>query len=103
MLGAFGGVTPVHRVSVPEVSVMGMGLFGSSSAVEFGGVGEKMGDDKLKENVNPLLNGVSSPLTSWDATKLGMVSGKGMGGFEFSDHHPFTMKTLDAYVVFLRP
>jgi hypothetical protein len=82
-----GGITPVHRVVLPEVSVMGMGLFGTSSAFnseeQTGKSGrgvEGEGREKLQENVNPMLNGATG-------TKSANVNvNAGMGGFDgFAD------------------
>ena len=91
-----GGITPVHRVVLPEVSVMGMGLFGSSSVFNSEEKGAKMGErqeegDKLQENVNPMLNAPGAP-------KNPLSTSTGMSMFDgFADVNPFTMKTLDAY------
>ncbi|KAG5641886.1 hypothetical protein DXG03_004007 [Asterophora parasitica] len=69
-----GGITPVHRVVLPEVSVADVLL----------------GREKLQENMNPLMNG--------GGVKQGGAGEKVVGGFEgFADLNPFTMKTLDAY------
>jgi hypothetical protein len=102
-----GGITPVHRVVLPEVSVMGMGLFGSSSVFnseeksgKSGSGVEGEGREKLQENVNPMLNGATGTKNVNVNVNGGVGVGKGgaMGGFDgFADVNPFTMKTLDAY------
>lgn len=94
-----GGITPVHRVVLPEVSVMGMGLFGSSSMFNRGekstnAEGERGEGEKLQENVNPMLNRVGT----MGASPNNAATAPGMGAFDgFADVNPFTMKTLDAY------
>jgi hypothetical protein len=86
-MGGMGGITPVHRVVLPEVNVgLGLGVFGSQVRPE------NREGRKLQENLNPLLNGVT-PATP---EKVGDVK-----SFDaFADINPFTMKTLDAYVLF---
>ena len=102
-----GGITPVHRVVLPEVSVMGMGLFGNSSAfnseekrasadaaVAKVGEGADGEGEKLQENINPMMNAGGNAGTN----NIGTNAGTGMGAFDgFADINPFTMKTLDAY------
>ncbi|KAG5653731.1 hypothetical protein H0H81_010988 [Sphagnurus paluster] len=80
-----GGITPVHRVVLPEVSVADLllGQFGNANAV--------VREEKLQENLNPLLNG--PPVVS--STKQDVKNVLGFDGF--ADVNPFTMKTLDAY------
>jgi len=94
--GGFGigsGITPVHTVFMPELNP-----FTASQ-------------QKLQENMNPALNAVShveQPTVPPAYGNFG-VGGAGVfgpnkfignGGFDgFADATPFTMKTLDAYVV----
>ncbi|KAG6918194.1 hypothetical protein DXG01_015983 [Tephrocybe rancida] len=99
-----GGVTPVHRVVLPDVSVADMlqNQFSPSPFAPSPFVVAK--DDKWKENVNPLLNGLGavaekSKLEREKADLEKQKAEKMMPiGFEgFADVNPFTMKTLDAY------
>lgn len=72
-MGMGGGVTPVHTTIVPDISTI----------VRNG----------LQENMNPSLNGIRPG--------NGIGPNKTLGGFDgFADLNPFTMKTLDAYVIF---
>jgi hypothetical protein len=98
-----GGITPVHRVVLPEVSVMGMGLFGSSSVFNSeeknananARVEVREEGEKLQENVNPMMNRNGGRAGAGAGAKN---AGAGMGAFDgFADVNPFTMKTLDAY------
>jgi bZIP-type transcription factor MBZ1 len=99
-----GGITPVHRVVLPDVSVMGMGLFGSSSVFnsqEKSGAKVVEEGEKLQENINPMLNGRTETKNTSPGTPMTTMSTMGtssMGAFDgFADVNPFTMKTLDAY------
>ncbi|KAF5368213.1 hypothetical protein D9615_010518 [Tricholomella constricta] len=77
-----GGITPVHRVVLPEVSVADLlGQFGVANA------------GKLQENMNPLLNDATK--TKQAAATMDLKTPLGFDGF--ADANPFTMKTLDAY------
>ncbi|KAF8067681.1 hypothetical protein FPV67DRAFT_1149759 [Lyophyllum atratum] len=75
-----GGITPVHRVVLPEVSVTDLlGQFNANAVPR---------EEKLQENLNPMMNGVAKP----------PMDVKTALGFEgYADVNPFTMKTLDAY------
>lgn len=84
-----GGITPVHRVVMPEVNVglgLGLGVFGSPTR------SGNREEGKLQENLNPLLNVVptATPEKSGDSKSFDI----------YADVNPFTMKTLDAYVSF---
>ncbi|KAG6867483.1 hypothetical protein C0993_002263 [Termitomyces sp. T159_Od127] len=95
-----GGITPVHRVVLPEMSVVDLfaNQFGPSPFVV-------PKDDKWKENVNPLLNELVGerikPEKEKEKEKEREKERERMHnhlGFEgFSDVNPFTMKSLDAY------
>lgn len=76
-----GGITPVHTTLVPDLSSVLSGKPASAAK-------------RLQENINPVLNAqmlpektmeISMPMTPFDS---------------FTEMNPFTMKTLDAYVVF---
>ncbi|KAG5722437.1 hypothetical protein E4T56_gene2966 [Termitomyces sp. T112] len=90
-----GGVTPVHRVVLPEMSVADL------LASQFGPSPFVAKDDKWKENVNPLLNGFVGEESKSEKEKEKEKEREKMQppmSFEgFSDVNPFTMKTLDAY------
>lgn len=76
-VGIGGGFTPVHTTLVPDISTV-----------------VKKG---LQENMNPALN--AQPSLGGGA---GLGAAKGLSGFDgFADLNPFTMKTLDAYVLSL--
>lgn len=82
-----GGITPVHRVVMPEVNVglgLGLGVFGSPAR------SGNREEGKLQENLNPLLNVVP--------TAIPEKSGDSKSFDIYADVNPFTMKTLDAYV-----
>ncbi|KAG6873634.1 hypothetical protein C0995_013565 [Termitomyces sp. Mi166 len=95
-----GGVTPVHRVVLPEMSVADLlaNQFGPSPFVI-------AKDDKWKENVNPLLNGLIGEQSKSEKEKEKKKEREKERekmqhhlGFEgFSDVNPFTMKSIDAY------
>ncbi|KAG6876993.1 hypothetical protein C0992_011142 [Termitomyces sp. T32_za158] len=95
-----GGITPVHRVVLPEMSVVDLfaNQFGPSPFVV-------QKDDKWKENVNPLLNELVGEKINSDKEKEKEKEREKERerihnhlGFEgFTDVNPFTMKTLDAY------
>jgi hypothetical protein len=73
------GVTPVHTTIVPDIStIMRNGL---------------------QENMNPSLNAMrGGPPNNNNNNKTTLVGAAGFDGF--ADLNPFTMKTLDAYVIF---
>lgn len=73
-VGMGGGVTPVHTTLVPDISTI----------VRNG----------LQENMNPALNAMRGSVGN------GIAANKGLGFDGFADLNPFTMKTLDAYVLF---
>ena len=74
-VGLGGGVTPVHTTIVPDISTI----------VRNG----------LQENMNPSLNAIRDT-----SAGNGIGPNKTLGGFDgFADMNPFTMKTLDAYVL----
>ena len=75
---------PVHTALVPDVSVFATkGLENINPAMNGGNNNGSRTRERERENVNPLGKGV-------------------LGGFDgFADLNPFTMKTLDAYVLFL--
>ena len=75
---------PVHTALVPDVSVFATkGLENINPAMNGNNNGSRT-RERERENVNPL-------------GKAGAL-----GGFDgFADLNPFTMKTLDAYVLFL--
>ncbi|KAG6829941.1 hypothetical protein H0H87_009676 [Tephrocybe sp. NHM501043] len=100
-----GGVTPVHRVVLPEVSVADLlqSQFAPSPFVT-------AKDDKWKENMNPLLNGLAVPALGKDKLEKEKAEQETINkrafvekektpfGFDgFADVNPFTMKTIDAY------
>ncbi|PFH46134.1 hypothetical protein AMATHDRAFT_8161 [Amanita thiersii Skay4041] len=88
-MGLGGGVTPVHTVLVPDLSLSLSSGAGADQA------SDKMGSvlRVLQENMNPALNGAKNVNMN---SHLGF--GMGSNGFEgFADINPFTMKTLDAY------
>ncbi|KAM6492733.1 hypothetical protein JOM56_012457 [Amanita muscaria] len=90
-MGMGGGITPVHTVLVPDLSMS----FGA-------GVGEDVSQGEgsvtraLQENMNPALNGSVTSKNVNVSSNLGSASN--VGGFEgWADFNPLTMKTLDAY------
>ncbi|KAG6821124.1 hypothetical protein H0H93_006463 [Arthromyces matolae] len=90
-----GGVTPVHRVVFPEMSLSDLlqNQFAPSPFVV-------AKDDKWKENVNPFLNasGEKNIETVQPEKEKEKVEKQRLVGFEgFADVNPFTMKTIDAY------
>jgi hypothetical protein len=75
----FGGVTPVHTVTIPDLLA-----------------GAAIKSPALQENINPSLNANSSINNVGLATLGG--PGKPAAFDSFADTNPFTMKMLDAYV-----
>jgi len=77
-VGMGGGITPVHTTLVPDISTI----------VRNG----------LQENMNPSLNTLRGNSVG---NGIGPNKALGLGGFDgFADLNPFTMKTLDACVIF---
>jgi hypothetical protein len=75
----FGGVTPVHTVTIPDLLA-----------------GAAIKSPALQENINPSLN-TNSAINSVGLATLG-AAGKPAPFDAFADSNPFTMKVLDAYV-----
>jgi hypothetical protein len=74
----FGGVTPVHTVTIPDLLA-----------------GAAIKSPALQENINPSLN-TNSAINSVGLATLG-AAGKPAPFDAFADSNPFTMKVLDAY------
>ncbi len=75
---AFGGITPVHTVTIPDLL--------AGAAIK----------PSLQENINPSLN-ANNGINSIGLATLG-GPGKPAPFDSFTDSNPFTMKVLDAYV-----
>ena len=79
-----GGVTPVHRVVMPEMTGGVMGVLAQLNGA---------GSEKLQENMNPMLN---VPRATDGNAKVDAKAGG--GGFDgYADGNVFTMKTMDTY------
>ena len=79
-----GGVTPVHRVVMPEMAGGVMGVLAQLNGA---------GGEKLQENMNPMMNQPRAKDVSVDANANAKA-----GGFDgYVDGNVFTMKTMDAY------
>ena len=96
---SFGSITPVHTTLVPE---WGSILSGKGAA------GRK--SPALQENINPNLNvSTAAALASLlNANKASEEKPKEpqitLGGFDaFADTNPFTLKSLDSYVLLMLP
>ncbi|KAH9986590.1 hypothetical protein BJV77DRAFT_965125 [Russula vinacea] len=74
----FGGVTPVHTVTIPDLLA-----------------GAAIKSPALQENINPSLN-TNNGINSVGLATLG-AAGKPAPFDAFADSNPFTMKVLDAY------
>lgn len=74
----FGGVTPVHTVTIPDLLA-----------------GAAIKSPALQENINPSLN--ANSINNVGLATLG-AAGKPAAFDSFADTNPFTMKMLDAYV-----
>jgi hypothetical protein len=75
----FGGVTPVHTVTIPDLLA-----------------GAAIKSPALQENINPSLN-TNSGINNVGLATLG-APGKPAAFDSFADSNPFNMKMLDAYV-----
>jgi len=75
----FGGVTPVHTVTIPDLLA-----------------GAAIKPPALQENINPSLN-TNNSINNVGLATLG-GPGKPAAFDSFADSNPFTMKVLDAYV-----
>lgn len=80
-----GGVTPVHRVEMPEI---GVGVLNALAQLG-SGVGD-LGREKVQENLNPLLNIGNKSHIARRADEKADFDG-------YADANLFTMKTMDAY------
>jgi len=93
-VGIGGGFTPVHTTLIPDISTFVKKGVQENADINIGALTRK----GLQENMNPAMN--AQPHLGG----AGLGATKGLGGFDgFSDLNPFTMKTLDAYVLFLVP
>ncbi|KAF8632894.1 hypothetical protein AX17_004740 [Amanita inopinata Kibby_2008] len=92
--GMSGGITPVHTVLVPDLS---LSLNGGVDQAEKEQEKTASVTRVLQENMNPALNGNLGAKNVNVSSSFGF-GGSGSGAFEgFADINPFTMKTLDAY------
>ena len=80
----FGGVTPVHTVTIPDLLA-----------------GAAIKSPALQENINPSLN-TNNGINNIGLATLGSP-GKPAAFDSFADSNPFTMKMLDAYVFLRHP
>jgi len=81
-----GGVTPVHRVVMPEMTGGVMEVLAQLNGA---------GGEKLQENMNPMLN---QPRVQDANANVNVNAKAGGGGFDgYADGNVFTMKTMDAY------
>jgi hypothetical protein len=87
------GVTPVHAAFVPPIALASSPILKPSIFYE-----ETVRSRVLQENLNPALNAYGGLVEKKGSANINHLNPSGLGAFDsFTDVHPFTLKTLDAY------